>query len=55
MELLRYMDRNDPDLPVVCGEYELFRRKIIAMWGDDRQVMKVDGCIRMAGASAAIS
>ena len=55
MELLRYMDRNDPDLSLVCGECELFRRKIIAMWGDDRHVMKVDGYIRMAGASAAIS
>ena len=33
MELLRYMDHNDPDLSLVCGECELFRRKIIAMWG----------------------
>ena len=52
MELLRYMDRNDPDLSLVCGECELFRRKIIAMcggWGDGRQLMQVGGYTRMAG------
>ena len=54
MELLRYMDHNNPDLSLAYGECELFRSKISTVWGGGSQVLKVDSYTRMAGASAAM-